>query len=142
MTQGEHPESAAAAAAAICAALDEPAVAAGFAPGQAHWQAGMASAIFCSAPDILASSLRVLIDDETHGSNGPLCIDLTIEATLQPGRGWVVQRADVETVLAADAALAMGDPNLAARLTPELLAAVSLETALSRVAELLARASV
>ena len=141
MTQGEHPEPSAAAA-AICTALNEPANAVGFAAGQPSAQAGLASVIFCSAPDTLASSLRVLIDDDTHGPDGPLCIDLTIEATLQPGRGWVVQRADVETVLVADAALAMGDPDLAARLTPESLAAVSLDTALSRVAELLARASV
>jgi len=139
MTRGEHSE-AAAAAAEICAALNGPAVAAGFALGQPHSQAGVASVIFCSAPDSVATSLRVLINDDAHGPDGPLCIDLTIEATLQPGFGWVMGRADIETVLAADAALALGDPNLAARLTPQSLAAVSLDTALSRVAELLAKA--
>jgi len=139
MTRGEHPDSQAVAA-TICAALKEPAVAAGFAPGQPHAEAGRASVIFCSAPDTVARSLRGLIDDDTHGPEGPHCIDLTIEAGLQAGGGWALARADVESESLVDAALALGRPDLVALLAGESLSAVSLETALSRVAELLATA--
>jgi hypothetical protein len=142
MARLEHPEpTPAEAAGEICSALNDPAVAAGFAAGQPPAHPGLASVIFSGAPNRVARLLRVLIDDETHGPAGPLCIDLTIEATLQPGLGWVVSRADVETVRVADAAVAVGDPNLAGRLNPQSLAAVPLETALARVAELLAKTS-
>ncbi len=81
--------------AAICTALDGPAVAAGFAAGQPWAGEGAASVIFCSDPATLAGSLRVLVDDETHGPGGPQCIDLTVAAALAPV-GWTVTRADLE----------------------------------------------
>lgn len=102
MTESEHP-AADATAAAICSALDAPAIAAGFAAGQASSWSGAASVIFCADPAALSPSLREQIDDETHGPDGPRCLDLTVEAEQGADGGWQLTRADFEAEPIADA---------------------------------------
>ena len=95
MTVVHHPD-ADAIAATICDALDDVAVAAGFARGQRNSERDRASVIFCADPATLAPRLRARIDDDTHGPDGPRCIDLTVEARRSPQNAWVVTRADFE----------------------------------------------
>lgn len=91
----DHPE-ADSIAATVCDVLDSVAVAAGFARGQRHSERDRASVIFCADPVTLAPRLRVLIDDASHGPDGPRCIDLTVEVRRSSQHGWVVTRADLE----------------------------------------------
>lgn len=95
MTVVHHPD-ADAIAAAICEALDDVSVAAGFARGQRYSERDMASVIFCADPAMLTPRLRARIDDDTHGPDGPHCIDLTVQARRSPERAWAVTRADLE----------------------------------------------